>query len=219
MSKSRTSSRERARGERRGLMLVLSSPSGAGKTAIARAILDGNPQVTMSVSVTTRPKRTGEVDGVDYVFVDAGAFAGMVERGEFLEHASVFGNAYATPREPVEEALGAGRDVLFDVDWQGAREIAKRAKDDVVSVFILPPSVAELERRLRSRGQDSDDVVARRMARAADEISHWNEFDYVIVNRDLDASVAGVRAILAAERLRRTRQGGLGDIVDSLSEG
>ena len=200
-------------------MLVLSSPSGAGKTAIARAILDGNPQVTMSVSVTTRPKRPGEVDGVDYVFVDARAFAGMVERGEFLEHASVFGNAYATPREPVEEALGAGRDVLFDVDWQGAREIAKRAQDDVVSVFILPPSVAELERRLRSRGQDSDDVVARRMARAADEISHWNEFDYVIVNRDLDTSVAGVRAILAAERLRRTRQGGLGDIVDSLSEG
>ncbi len=219
MSKSRTSSRERARGERRGLMLVLSSPSGAGKTAIARAILDGNPQVTMSVSVTTRPKRPGEVDGVDYVFVDARAFAGMVERGEFLEHASVFGNAYASPREPVEEALGAGRDVLFDVDWQGAREIAKRAKDDVVSVFILPPSVAELERRLRSRGQDSDDVVARRMARAADEISHWNEFDYVIVNRDLDASVAGVRAILAAERLRRTRQDGLGDLVNALNKG
>ncbi len=131
----------------------------------------------------------------------------------------MFGNAYATPREPVEAALGAGRDMLFDVDWQGAREIAKRAQDDVVSVFILPPSVAELERRLRSRGQDSDDVVARRMARAADEISHWNEFDYVIVNRDLDASVAGVRAILAAERLRRTRQDGLGDLVGTLSEG
>ena len=178
-------------------MLVLSSPSGAGKTAIARAILDGDPEVTMSVSVTTRPKRPGEADGGDYVFVDTGAFAAMVERGEFLEHASVFGNAYATPREPVEEALGAGRDVLFDVDWQGAREIAKRAGDDVVSVFILPPSVAELERRLRSRGQDSDDVVARRMARAADEISHWDEFAYVIVNRDLDASIAGVRAILA----------------------
>ncbi len=205
--------------DRRGLMLVLSSPSGAGKTAIARAIVDGDGLVTMSVSATTRPMRPGEVDGVDYVFVDAEGFARMVARGDLLEHATVFGNSYGTPREPVEKALGAGRDVLFDVDWQGARELAGGAKEDVVSVFILPPSTPELERRLRSRGQDADDVVARRMARAADEISHWQEFDYVVVNHDLDASVASVRAVLAAERLRRTRQHGLDDLVNALSEG
>jgi guanylate kinase len=200
-------------------MLVLSSPSGAGKTAIARAILDADPQVTMSVSATTRPIRRGEIEGKDYVFVDAETFARLVERGALLEHATVFGNSYGTPREPVEEALRAGRDVLFDVDWQGARQLTDGAGEDIVSVFILPPSTAELERRLKSRGQDSDDVVAGRMARAADEISHWNEFDYVVANHDLEATVANVRAILAAERLRRTRQDGLADFVDSLSSG
>ncbi len=204
---------------RRGLMLVLSSPSGAGKTAIAQAILDADEQLTMSVSVTTRPPRPGEVDGVDYIFVEADAFARMVERGDFLEHATVFGNAYGSPREPVEVALGAGRDVLFDVDWQGARKLAEAAPDDVVGVFILPPSTAELERRLESRAQDPAEEVARRMARAADEISHWDEFGYVIVNQDLDASIAGVRAILRAERLRRGRQAGLAGLVKSLCEG
>ena len=204
---------------RRGLMLVLSSPSGAGKSAIARAILDGDKQVTLSVSVTTRPKRPGEVDGGDYTFIDADSFSRMVERGDLLEHATVFGNAYGTPRGPVEKALGAGRDVLFDVDWQGAQQLVQRAGEDVVSVFVLPPSTAELERRLERRAQDSADVVAQRMARAADEMSHWAEYGYVIVNEDLDASIAGVRAILHAERLRRGRQTGLVDLVKSLSEG
>ncbi len=202
---------------RRGLMLVLSSPSGAGKTTIARAILAGDSQITMSISATTRPKRPGETDGVDYIFVDEARFAAMVEAGEFLEHAVVFGNRYGTPRAPVEAALAAGRDVLFDVDWQGEQQLAEAARDDLVSVFILPPSTDELERRLRARAQDSEEVVARRMARAADEMSHWPEYDYVIVNDDLDNSIDSVRAILRAERLRRTRQIGLADFVARLS--
>ncbi len=200
-------------------MLVLSSPSGAGKTAIARAIFERDDLLTVSVSVTTRPMRPGETGGVDYVFVDAGEFERMAARGEFLEHATVFGHRYATPRKPVEAALAAGRDVLFDVDWQGAQQLAQSQRDDLVSVFILPPSTAELERRLEARAQDTAEVVAARMAQAADELSHWAEYDYVIVNEDLEDSVASVRAIVRGERLRRTRQPGLVDLVRSLREG
>ncbi len=204
---------------RRGLMLVLSSPSGAGKTAISRAILDGDAAVTLSVSATTRPQRPGEVDGVDYVFVDDAGFAQMVADGAFLEHATVFGHSYGTPREPVEAALATGRDVLFDVDWQGAQQLAQAARDDLASIFILPPSTVELARRLEARAQDPPDVVAARMAQAAGEMSHWAEYDYVIVNDDLDESAASVRAILHAERLRRTRRVGLVDFVKALSAG
>ena len=204
---------------RRGLMLVLSSPSGAGKTAISRAILDGDAAVTLSVSATTRPQRPGEVDGVDYVFVDDADFAQMVADGAFLEHATVFGHSYGTPREPVEAALAAGRDVLFDVDWQGAQQLAQAARDDLASIFILPPSTAELARRLEARAQDPPEVVAARMAQAAGEMSHWAEYDYVIVNDDLEESAASVRAILLAERLRRTRRVGLVDFVKALSAG
>ncbi len=204
---------------RRGLMLVLSSPSGAGKTAISRAILDGDAAVTLSVSATTRPQRPGEVDGVDYVFVDDAGFAQMVADGAFLEHATVFGHSYGTPREPVEAALATGRDVLFDVDWQGAQQLAQAARDDLASIFILPPSTVELARRLEARAQDPPDVVAARMAQAAGEMSHWAEYDYVIVNDDLDESAASVRAILHAERLRRRRRVGLVDFVKALSAG
>jgi guanylate kinase len=203
---------------RRGLMLVLSSPSGAGKTAISRAILEQDAEIELSISVTTRSKRPGEVDGVDYIYVDAGRFNAMVEKGEFLEYARVFDNDYGTPRAPVEAALRSGRDMLFDVDWQGAQQLAQSASDDLVNIFILPPSMAELERRLKARAQDSDSVVARRMARAVDEMSHWAEYDYVIVNEDLDDSVASARAILRAERLRRERQVGLVEFVKRLSE-
>ena len=203
---------------RRGLLLVLSSPSGAGKTAISRALLEQDGMLTMSVSATTRPMRPGEEDGVDYNFIDEEAFARMVERDAFLEHADVFEYRYGTPREPVERALAAGRDVLFDVDWQGAQQLAQRAGDDLVSIFILPPSAGEIERRLKARAQDSDEVVAGRMARAPGEISHWPEYDYVIVNTDLDESVASARAIIDAERLRRGRQTGLLDFVKRLVE-
>lgn len=204
---------------RRGLMLVLSSPSGAGKTTISRDILEREPNLTMSVSATTRSKRPGEVAGTDYFFVDTETFNLMVNRGEFLEHAQVFGNYYGTPRGPVEDALAAGRDVLFDIDWQGTQQLMENARNDLVTVFILPPSTRELERRLRARAQDADDVVAKRMSHAPDEMSHWPEYDYVIVNREIAASVAAVQAILAAERLKRERQIGLGDFVKSLREG
>ncbi len=204
---------------RRGLMLVLSSPSGAGKTTIARKVLARDDNLSMSVSATTRPRRPGEIEGQDYRFVGEEDFMLMVNRKELMEHATVFGNLYGTPRAPVEEALAAGHDVLFDIDWQGAQQLAEVARDDLVSVFILPPSVPELERRLKSRAQDSDDVVAGRMARAADEMSHWPEYDYIIVNREIAASVAEVQAILTAERLRRERQAGLGDFVKGLREG
>ena len=203
---------------RRGLLLVLSSPSGAGKTAISRALLAQDRMLTMSVSATTRPMRPGEEDGVDYDFIDDEAFARMVERDAFLEHADVFEYRYGTPREPVERALAAGRDMLFDVDWQGLPQIAQLAGDDLVSIFILPPSAGELERRLKARAQDSDEVVAGRMTRAPGEISHWPEYDYVIVNTDLDESVASARAIIDAERLRRGRQTGLLDFVKRLVE-
>jgi guanylate kinase len=201
---------------RRGLMLVLSSPSGAGKTTISRRLLDLDPNITMSVSVTTRPMRPGETPGVDYYFVDMPEFERMAGEGELLEYARVFGNCYGTPRNTVEKALGAGRDVLFDIDWQGTQQLAANARADLVSVFVLPPSGAELERRLRTRAQDSAEVIAQRMAKASDEISHWAEYDYVIVNNDIDESVMAVQAILRAERLRRTRQVGLPGFVQSV---
>jgi len=204
---------------RRGLMLVLSSPSGAGKTTISRRLLDLEDNLTMSVSATTRPMRPGEVDGVDYHFMDPTDFNLMINRRELLEHAKVFGNYYGTPRRPVEDALAAGRDVIFDIDWQGAQQLAEQARDDLVSVFILPPSTAELDRRLHSRAQDPEEVVAQRMAKAGDEMSHWAEYDFIVVNRDVEESVTQIRAILAAERLRRRRQVGLSDFVKRLQEG
>ena len=204
---------------RRGLMLVLSSPSGAGKTTIARKILSCDDNLRMSVSATTRPKRPGEVEGLDYFFVKEEKFRLMANRRELLEHATVFGNLYGTPRVPVEESLAAGRDVLFDIDWQGTQQLHESAREDLVSIFVLPPTTRELERRLKSRAQDSEEVVAQRMSKAADEMSHYPEYDYIVVNHDIAASVAQVEAILAAERLRRERQIGLGDFVRGLREG
>jgi guanylate kinase len=205
--------------QRRGLMLVLSSPSGAGKTTISRRLLSVEPKLTMSVSATTRPMRSGEREGIDYHFVEVGAFRSMIDRKDFLEHAKVFDNYYGTPKGPVEAALRRGQDVLFDIDWQGTQQVAQAARDDLVSVFILPPSTRELEQRLKSRAQDSAEVVARRMAKAADEMSHWAEYDYIVVNRDIEASVTQVRSILTAERLRRQRQVGLPEFVKGLREG
>lgn len=204
---------------RRGLMLVLSSPSGAGKTTISRRLLDLDGELTMSVSATTRAKRPGETPGVDYHFTDLTTFDLMVNRGQLLEYAKVFGNYYGTPREPVEQALSGGRDVLFDIDWQGTQQLAESAREDLVSIFILPPSSRELERRLTSRAQDSAAEIAKRMSKASDEMSHWAEYDYVIVNHDVDASVAKVHAILTAERLRRRRQTGLAEFVKGLQAG
>jgi guanylate kinase len=204
---------------RRGLMLVLSSPSGAGKTTISRGLLKLEHDLTLSVSATTRPMRPSERNAVDYHFVDRTDFDLMVNRGAFLEYAKVFDHYYGTPRGPVEKSLAAGRDVLFDIDWQGTQQLAQTAREDLVSVFILPPSTRTLERRLKSRAQDSAEVVDRRMAKAADEMSHWAEYDYVLVNDDLDISVARVRAILTAERLRRMRQIGLAEFVKGLREG
>ena len=203
---------------RRGLMLVLSSPSGAGKTSISRALLDAEDNLSLSISVTTRPKRPGETEGRDYYFVDPTEFNLMVNRQELLEYAKVFGHYYGTPRAAVEDALSAGRDVLFDIDWQGTQQLAEKARDDLVSVFILPPSTAELERRLHTRAQDSEEVIGERMARAADEITHWSEYQFVVINQDFADSVARVRAILEAERLRRTRQVGLANFVKRLRE-
>ena len=204
---------------RRGVMLILSSPSGAGKTTISRLLLERDPNLTMSVSVTTRPKRPGEVEGVDYHFADPSDFNLMVNRREFLEYAKVFGHYYGTPRAPVEQTLSAGRDVLFDIDWQGTQQVVQNAARDVATVFILPPSTVELERRLKNRAQDPAEVVASRMAKAADEISHYPEYDYIIVNRDIEESVASVQSILAAERLKRDRLTGLGEFVKALREG
>ncbi|MGE3230999.1 MAG: guanylate kinase [Hyphomicrobium sp.] len=199
--------------ERRGLLLVLSSPSGAGKTSLARALLDSDPDISLSVSVTTRTRRPSEVDGRDYWFVDQARFEAMTEAGELLEWAKVFGNSYGTPREPIERAIAEGRDVLFDIDWQGAQQLAERLAGDLVRVFVLPPSGEVLETRLRQRAQDPPEVVAKRMAEASSEISHWAEYDYVIVNADLAESSASLRAILAAERLRRERMTGLSTFV------
>jgi guanylate kinase len=201
---------------RRGLMLVLSSPSGAGKTTIARELLATDPHLEMSVSATTRAPRPGETDGKDYHFVDIATFERMVAEGEMLEHAKVFDNYYGTPAKPVRDALAAGKDVLFDIDWQGTQQLRQGARSDLASIFILPPAVEELERRLKSRAQDSDEVVKKRMAKAGDEMSHWPEYDYIVVNHHLDSSVASVKAILTAERLKRERQVGLPDFVNGL---
>jgi guanylate kinase len=204
---------------RRGLMFVLSSPSGAGKTTLSRRLLEIESGLEMSISVTTRAKRPSEVEGRDYHFVDAAGFDRMVKDSALLEHAEVFGHRYGTPRAPVEAALGQGRDVLFDIDWQGAQQLTDTARDDLVKVFILPPSVAALESRLKTRAQDSAEIVAGRMAKASDEMSHYAEYDYVIVNIDLDKALAQIRSILEAERLKRGRQIGLGDFVRKLREG
>ena len=204
---------------RRGLMLVLSSPSGAGKSSISRKLLEREDDLSMSVSVTTRPRRPGEAEGRDYYFIDPTEFQLMANRNQLLEHAKVFGNYYGTPRGAVEQALAAGKDVLFDIDWQGTQQLAANARQDLVSVFILPPSTRELERRLRTRAQDSDEVVAQRMAKAADEISHYPEYHYIVLNDDIAASVEKIRAILHAERLKRERLVGLPDFVRGLQDG
>lgn len=194
---------------RRGLMFILSSPSGAGKTTIARKLLAAEQSLAMSVSVTTRPMRPGETEGQDYFFTERPEFDRMVEAGGFLEWAEVFGNCYGTPRAHIAEGLAAGQDYLFDIDWQGAQQLSQAAGPDVVSVFLLPPSIAELEHRLRSRGTDSDEVIRGRMDRAKAEISHWDAYDYVLVNEEVDTCFEEVRAILRAERLKRERQRGL----------
>jgi guanylate kinase len=204
---------------RRGFLLVLSSPSGAGKTTLTRRLVASDPGLTLSVSVTTRRAREGEIDGRDYFFIKQPRFDEMIARRELLEHATVFGNCYGTPRAPIEEALARGHDVVSDIDWQGTQQLARNIPDDLVAVFILPPSIAALEARLRARAQDSAAVVAARMAKSAEEMSHWPEYDYVIINCDVEESVAQLRAIVLAERLRRTRQCGLPDFVDALRPG
>ncbi len=203
---------------RRGLMLVLSSPSGAGKTTLSRKLLADDDRITMSVSVTTRPPRPGEVDGKDYFFVDAARFASLRDNGELLEHATVFGNLYGTPRQAVEDALTAGRDVLFDIDWQGTQQLDQSADQDLVKVFLLPPTAADLETRLRSRASDSEEVVHQRMAKASDEISHFTEYDYILINQDVEDSLSKLKAILQAERLKRRRLTGLASFVKDLRD-
>ena len=203
--------------KRRGLMLILSSPSGAGKTTLSHRLLQADGNLEMSISVTTRPPRPGEVDGRDYVFTSPEDFESRAREGKFLESATVFGHRYGTPRAPVEAALAAGRDVLFDIDWQGTQQLTEGHEDDVVKVFILPPSRAELESRLKRRAQDSDAVVAGRMERASDEISHYPEYDYVIVNDDVARAQIVIEAILKAERARRRRQIGLADFIKTLT--
>lgn len=202
--------------ERRGLMFVLSSPSGAGKTTLSRLLIERMPGLRMSVSATTRPMRPGEVNGKDYSFVDKATFDAMAKADELLEWATVFDNSYGTPRGPVEAALSAGQDVLFDIDWQGTQQLRQKARADVVSVFILPPSAADLERRLHSRAQDSDEVIRKRMSRASHEMSHWAEYDYIVINHDVDEAFAEVQSILKAERLKRERQIGLVGFVRNL---
>jgi len=204
--------------ERQGLLFVLSSPSGAGKSTLSRRLLAGDASFVLSISATTRPMRPGEVDGKDYHFVDLARFRAMAEAGGMLEHARVFDHHYGTPRAPVEAAIAAGRDVLFDVDWQGTQQLRDSALGfALVRVFILPPSIAELERRLRHRGQDDDAVIARRMAKSQAEISHWAEYDYVLINDDLDLCYSQIETIVAAERLRRPRQRALVGHIDSLN--
>jgi guanylate kinase len=195
---------------------VLSSPSGAGKTTLSRRLLAEDPGVTLSISVTTRKMRPGEQDGHDYSFIDRRKFNALVENDELLEYAEVFDNSYGTPKKPVMDALAVGRDVLFDIDWQGTQQLREKARTDLVSVFVLPPSIPELERRLRARAQDDYDTILHRMAKAADEMSHWAEYDYVVINREVDQAFADVKAILAAERLKRERQPGLSDFVRGL---
>jgi guanylate kinase len=201
---------------RRGIMLVLSSPSGAGKTTISRRLLDSDAGLELSVSVTTRPPRQGEIEGRDYYFIDRARYEAMVADDELLERAEVFGNCYGTPRAPVEAVLQAGRDILFDIDWQGTQQLRAKAQSDLVSVFILPPSIDELERRLHTRAQDSDEVIRARMEKAADEMSHYDAYDYVVVNHEVEQAFAEIKAIIVAERLRRERLTGLDDFVRSL---
>ena len=200
-------------------MLVLSSPSGAGKSTISRALLERHPDLTMSVSATTRPMRPGEVEGKDYYFIDKAKFEDMVADGDFLEHAQVFDNYYGTPRPPVVKALEQGKDVLFDVDWQGTQQLRQNARDDLVSIFILPPSVEELERRLYARAQDPADVVKKRMAKATSEMSHWAEYDYIIINEAIEHSVREAKAILSAERLKLMRQIGMSEWLRGMGVG
>jgi len=203
---------------RRGLMLVLSSPSGAGKTTLSRRLLESDSMITMSVSATTRPPRPGEQHGRDYYFLSTEDFGIMRNRDEFLEHAKVFSNYYGTPAKPVLDALDAGRDVLFDIDWQGTQQLDEHAKEDLVKVFILPPSAQDLERRLKTRAQDSAAIVAERMAKASEEISHYQEYDYIIINENVDQALSELRSILMAERLKRKRQTGLSDFVKRLRD-
>jgi guanylate kinase len=203
--------------QRRGLMLVLSSPSGAGKTTLSRLLLESDPCIVMSVSATTRAKRRSEIEGHDYFFVDLDAFERMAKANEFLEHAQVFGHRYGTPKKPVMDALASGRDVLFDIDWQGTQQLKQQARDDIVSIFVLPPSRDELERRLRTRALDDEQVVADRMAKADGELSHWPEYDYVVLNDDVGRALIGIQQIVGAERSRRTRQTNLADYVSSLT--
>lgn len=205
--------------DRRGLLIILSSPSGAGKSTLTRKLLEWDPNFRFSISATTRPPRPGEEHGREYYFLARAEFEELIESDGMLEHAQVFGNFYGSPRKPVEQAVEAGQDVLFDIDWQGGQQIRNSAlKNDVVSIFILPPSIAELERRLKTRAQDSDEVIAGRMQKSRDEISHWAEYDYVLVNRDVDAAYAELQAIIMAERLRRDRQTGLNDFVRGLNK-
>ena len=201
---------------RRGLLIVLSSPSGAGKTTISRMLMESDPEITMSVSATTRPKRPGETDNVDYHFVDDAEFDELVRTGEFVEWAPVFGYRYGSPKDPIKDALRSGRDILFDIDWQGTQQLKYAFGNDLVPIFILPPSMAELERRLRARGTDSEDVIQDRMSRAASEISHWPEYEYVLVNRDTGECLRQVQAIVAAERLKKSRQTDLVPFTRSL---
>ena len=203
--------------KRRGLMLVLSSPSGAGKTTLSRLLLESDPAIQMSVSATTRKPRAGEIEGRDYYFIDGAEFERRAKANEFLEHANVFDHRYGTPKKAVEDILASGKDVLFDIDWQGTQQLKQQARDDVVSVFVLPPSHDELERRLRARAQDEEDVVQRRMAKAAGEISHWAEYDYIIINDDVGAAQMQLETILAAERLKRGRQLGISTFVGELT--
>jgi len=202
--------------KRRGLMFILSSPSGAGKTTLSRLLKQNDSNLVMSVSYTTRQKRPNESDGIDYFFVNEKEFEKKIDEKYFYEYAEVFGNYYGTPRKKVEDALVKGKDVLFDIDWQGTRRLTAKARDDIVSVFILPPSLRELERRLKSRGQDSDTVIKKRMSRANDEISHWDEYDYVIINDSIDASLQKILYILKAERLKRKRQKTMSEFVTQL---
>ncbi len=201
---------------RRGVMLVLSSPSGAGKTTISRSLLAQDPHITMSVSCTTRKPRSGEEDGKDYHFISAATFDQMVAEDQFLEHARVFDHHYGTPRAAAEQILASGHDVLFDIDWQGTQQLGQNAPSDLVTVFVLPPSMEELERRLRARAQDPEEVVKKRMAKAGDEMSHWFEYDYIILNTDIETSIAGVQSILSSERLKRDRQVGMASFVNLL---
>ena len=204
---------------RRGIMVVLSSPSGAGKTTLTRKLLLENPDMAMSVSATTRHPRSGESEGKDYYFISKTTFSDMVDQDDFLESAKVFDNFYGTPRAPVEQALSEGRDIIFDIDWQGAQQLTQAAADDLVKIFILPPNMRELEKRLRTRAQDSDEVISNRMAKSENEISHWPEYDYVIVNENIETAMSELRTIVAAERMRRRRQPWLSGFVKSLTAG